>query len=114
MLAGCSAGFLNVAKIKGSHNAMKTGMLAADAIYANFASNEGQMTGDELTDYETSVRSSWVADELKASRNFKGAFEKGLWFGLAHGGLVSHITKGNEPWTFSHKKTDSQSTGTKD
>ena len=114
MLAGCSAGFLNVAKIKGSHNAMKTGMLAAEAIYANFASNQGIVTSDELTEYEKSVRSSWVAEELKASRNFKGGFEKGLWLGMAHGGLVSHITKGREPWTFAHKKTDSQATESKD
>lgn len=107
MLAGCSAGFLNVAKIKGTHNAMKTGMLAAEAIYDDFAANDGELTGAELAKYETNVRSSWVADELKASRNFKGGFEKGLWFGMAHGGLVSHLTKGSEPWTFAHKKTDS-------
>ena len=107
MLAGCSAGFLNVAKIKGTHNAMKTGMLAAEAIYDDFATNDGELSGAELEKYETSVRSSWVAEELKASRNFKGGFEKGLWAGMAHGGLVSHLTKGSEPWTFAHKKTDS-------
>lgn len=61
MLAGCSAGFLNVAKIKGSHNAMKTGMLAAEAIYENFKKNDGQVTSEELTKYETNVKSSWVA-----------------------------------------------------
>ena len=102
MLAGCSAGFLNVAKIKGSHNAMKTGMLAAEAIYDNFSKNEGEVTGDELASYETNVRSSWVAKELKESRNFKGGFDKGLWAGMAHGGFISHITKGSEPWTFAH------------
>jgi electron-transferring-flavoprotein dehydrogenase len=48
------------------------------------------------------VRNSWVAKELKESRNFKGGFEKGLWFGMAHGGLVMHLTKGREPWTFKH------------
>lgn len=114
MLAGCSAGFLNVAKIKGSHNAMKTGMLAAEAIYDNFSKNEGEVTGDELASYETNVRSSWVAKELKESRNFKGGFDKGLWAGMVHGGLISHITKGSEPWTFAHTKTDSESTGTAD
>ena len=111
MLAGCSAGFLNVAKIKGSHNAMKTGMLAAEAIYSDFKKNDGEVTGAELTDYETSVRSSWVAEEMKQSRNFKGGFEKGLWAGLAHGGLVTHVTKGREPWTFAHRTPDSQTTG---
>jgi len=113
MLAGCSAGFLNVAKIKGSHNAMKTGMLAAEAIFANFEKNNDSVTGDELTEYETSVRSSWVAEELKTSRNFKGGFDKGLWFGMAHGGLIAHVTKGREPWTLAHRKRDSETTGLK-
>ena len=110
MLAGCSAGFLNVAKIKGSHNAMKTGMLAAEAIFENYKKNDGQVTGDELVDYETSVRNSWVAEELKVTRNFKSGFDKGLWAGLAHGGLISHITKGREPWTLSHKTRDAETT----
>lgn len=60
------------------------------------------------------MRSSWVADELKQSRNFKSAFERGLWFGLAHGGLISHVTKGREPWTFAHRKPDSETTGLKE
>ena len=62
MLAGCSAGFLNVAKIKGSHNAMKTGMLAAESIYK---AHESEIEGKNLEDYEASVRSSWVAEEMK-------------------------------------------------
>ena len=65
MLAGCSAGFLNVAKIKGSHNAMKTGMLAAEAIFENFKKNDGQVTSDELKNYEDNVKGSWVAEELR-------------------------------------------------
>ena len=68
------------------------------------------MTGDELTDYEQQVRSSWVAKELKESRNFKGGFDKGLWAGLVHGGLISHITKGSEPWTLAHRTPDSETT----
>ena len=63
MLAGCSAGFLNVAKIKGSHNAMKTGMLAAEEI---FKAHEGEdFDGMEIKNYEKEVRGSWVAEELK-------------------------------------------------
>ena len=114
MLAGCSAGFLNIAKIKGSHNAMKTGMLAAEAIYEDFKKNDSELSGAELTNYETNVRSSWVAEEMKATRNFKGGFDKGLWAGLVHGGLITHITKGREPWTFAHRKRDSETTETKD
>lgn len=105
MLAGCSAGFLNVAKIKGSHNAMKTGMLAAETIFKSEI-----LEGVELVGYEKEVRSSWVAEELKASRNFKSGFERGLWAGLVHGGLTTLITKGREPWTFSHRKRDADST----
>merc|ERR1712194_764805 len=90
MLAGCSAGFLNVAKIKGSHTAMKTGMLAAEAIFDRVKEVDEYDLLDclEVTEYETSVMNSWVAEELKASRNFKGGFDKGLWAGLAHGGIV--------------------------
>jgi electron-transferring-flavoprotein dehydrogenase len=64
MLAGCSAGFLNVAKIKGSHNAMKTGMLAAEAIF-DAAKNENGLENADITSYEKNVRNSWVAEELK-------------------------------------------------
>lgn len=61
MLAGCSAGFLNVAKIKGTHNAMKTGMLAAESIFNSIE----DLDSKELIDYEKAVKNSWVAKELK-------------------------------------------------
>ena len=67
----------------------------------------------EITSYEKNVRDSWVVKEMKESRNFKGGFDKGLWFGLAHGALVS-LTKGKEPWTLKHKHTDSETTNSKD
>lgn len=108
MLAGCSAGFLNVAKIKGTHNAMKTGMLAAEEIFKQHESKD--FANSELKDYHKNVMDSWVAEELKESRNFKGGFEYGLWGGLALGGLVTHVTKGKEPWTFAHTTPDSKST----
>ena len=98
MIAGCSAGFLNVAQIKGSHTAMKTGMLAAETV-ANAIIKDEDVSGKNLTDYETKVDNSWVVQSLKESRNFQGGFKKGLWFGLAHG-FVTNITKGKEPWTF--------------
>jgi len=63
---------------------MKTGMLAAESIYKSHDNLEGK----ELKDYENSVKESWVAQELKQSRNFKGGFEKGLWAGMLHGGLT--------------------------
>jgi len=62
MLAGCSAGFLNVAKIKGSHNAMKTGMLAAEAIFNEHEAEDFEHK--EIKAYEKTVRESWVNEEL--------------------------------------------------
>ena len=97
MLAGDSAGFLNVAKIKGSHNAIKTGMLAAEAIFKQ-VQEEQEYGGQELTEYEDMFKESWVHEELFKTRNFKNGFEKGLWFGLYHG-AVTMITSGKEPWT---------------
>jgi electron-transferring-flavoprotein dehydrogenase len=112
MLAGDSAGFLDVSKIKGSHNAMKTGMLAAESIHRHFNRSDGAIDGLELTDYDTSVHDSWVVTELKKSRNFKGGFEKGLWFGMGHGFLTS-LTKGREPYSLTHKHTDATKTADK-
>merc|ERR1719443_464492 len=91
---------------------MKTGMLAAEEIFNNFESED--IEGKELFNYEKSVRKSWVCEELKQSRNFKGGFEKGLWAGLVHGGLVTHLTRGKEPWTLAHTTPDSKTTAPKD
>ena len=68
--------------------------------------SDKDLAGDELFEYEKNVRDSWVVKELKESRNFKGGFEKGLWFGLLHGRLIT-TTKGKEPWTLAHKERDS-------
>lgn len=87
LLAGCSAGFLNVAKIKGSHNAMKSGMMAAEEIFSKFKSGEDLSTSD-MSGYQQRFKKSWVHDELHVSRNFKSGFEKGLFRGLLHGGLT--------------------------
>ena len=105
MLIGDSAGFLNVAKVKGSHNAIKSGMIAAESVYEHII-NGKELERAELTEYEKNVRNSWVVRELKESRNFKGGFDRGLWFGLLHGRLIS-TTKGREPWTLTHTELDS-------
>ncbi len=84
-LIGCSAGFVNVPRIKGSHNAMKTGMLAAEAAFE--AIGDGR-EGDELKAYERAFRQSWVYDDLYKVRNVKPLWSKlGLVGGLAAGGL---------------------------
>lgn len=112
-LIGCSAGFVNVPRIKGSHNAMKTGMLAADAAYeAVIAGREG----DVLDAYEEAYKASWVYKELKVVRNAKPMLSK---LGTMMGGAVSmfdmwvnHLTGGFSFFgTMKHTKTDAASTG---
>lgn len=84
-LIGCSAGFVNVPRIKGSHNAMKTGMMAAEAA---FRALEAGRSGDELKEYEEAYENSWVYQDLKRVRNVKPMWSKlGLAGGLALGGL---------------------------
>jgi electron-transferring-flavoprotein dehydrogenase len=84
-LIGCSAGFVNVPRIKGSHNAMKTGMLAAEAAFAAVAAGR---EGDELAEYEQAFRKSWVYEDLSKVRNVKPLWSRfGLVGGLALGGL---------------------------
>ncbi len=112
-LIGCSAGFVNVPRIKGSHNAMKTGMLAAEAA---FAAIQGGRQGDELAEYETAYQNSWVAKELKLVRNAKPLLARfGTALGMMLGGLdmtITNMTRGWSPFgTLKHGKTDAASTG---
>ncbi|MGF1608892.1 MAG: electron transfer flavoprotein-ubiquinone oxidoreductase [Kiloniellales bacterium] len=107
-LIGCTAGFLNVPKIKGSHNAMKSGMLAAEAAHAALAG------GDEgygvLSAYPEAFEKSWVHEELNKARNFRPAFAKwGLLGGTLYGGLDLKLLGGKAPWTFHHKHGDHES-----
>ena len=107
-LIGCTAGFLNVPKIKGTHTAMKSGMLAADAITNAFATDsQGPILLDE---YESLLKNSWVWDELKEVRNIRPSFHNplGLWGGMAYSGIDTFILKGRVPWTFKHGKPDHQ------
>lgn len=111
-LIGCSAGFVNVPRIKGSHNAMKTGMLAADAAYeAVIAGREG----DVLAEYEAAYQASWVYKELKLVRNAKPLLSRlGTMLGGAVGMFdlwVNHLTGGFSVFgTLQHGKTDAAST----
>lgn len=112
-LIGCSAGFVNVPRIKGSHNAVKTGMLAADAAFEALSAGRA---GDELTAYQDLYEKSWVAKELKVVRNAKPLLGK---FGTALGGAlgmfdmwVAHLFGGFSFFgTMKHHKTDAESTG---
>ncbi|MDI9313915.1 MAG: electron transfer flavoprotein-ubiquinone oxidoreductase [Hydrotalea sp.] len=106
LLAGCTAGFLNVPKIKGSHTAIKTGMLAAESI-ANALSSDKPAV--ELFDYETAVKKSWVWQELKEARNIRPSFKWGFLFGLVYSALDTYIFRGRAPWTISHHGADNLS-----
>lgn len=109
LLVGCSAGMLNVAKIKGAHNAIKSGILAAESIYKELKlSGEPKRLGKEITSYQKAFNESPIFSELRKSRNVHGGFKKGLLPGLVHSYLVSSIFKGKEPWSIVHKKKDSE------
>jgi len=110
-LIGCGAGFMNVPKIKGTHTAQKSGMLAAEAIFDAIADEENQDTeGLMLHNYEEKLENSSVYKELHATRNVKPAFARhGLFGGMAYTGLFYVLGRGKEPWTFQHGHSDNQS-----
>ncbi|GAB6052101.1 electron transfer flavoprotein-ubiquinone oxidoreductase [Magnetospira thiophila] len=100
LLIGCDAGFLNVPKIKGTHTAMKTGMLAAESAFAALAS---ETPPRDLGTYGAAVRASWIWDELYRARNIRPSFAKwGLWGGIAYSALDTYLWRGKAPWTFAH------------
>jgi len=103
VLIGCDAGFLNASRIKGSHAAMKTGMLAAEAA---FAALESGRQHDELNDYPAKFRESWLYRELYKGRNFKPLMAKGLVKGALAVGIDQLLFRGNAPWTFRHRHSD--------
>ena len=110
-LIGCSAGFVNVPRIKGSHNAVKTGMLAADAAFD--ALKNGSQGGDELSAYPEAVRASWTWKDLWKVRNVKPALKYGMWLGTMVGGAhmwLNDLGLGFlVPWTSKHGKADHES-----
>ncbi len=103
-LIGDSAGFLNVPKIKGSHTAMKSGMLAAESLVDALANGR---SSDELISYPDAVKNSWLYSELHQARNFRPAFAKWkLWGGTLYAGIDLKLFRGMAPWTLSHHGED--------
>ncbi|WP_353431509.1 electron transfer flavoprotein-ubiquinone oxidoreductase [Polynucleobacter sp. MWH-UH23A] len=102
-LIGCDAGFLNASRIKGSHAAIKTGMLAAEAAIAALADNR---SADVLAGYPTAFQNSWLHTELNQARNFKAWMSKGLYLGTLMVGLEQKVLGGNMPWTVHLKHAD--------
>ena len=98
-LIGCTAGFLNVPKIKGSHTAMKSGMMAAEAIIEQLKEN-ADAPAKVLEAYPELYRNSWVYDELYRVRNSRPSFRWGLLAGTLYTGLDLKILRGKAPWTF--------------
>ncbi|MFV5214070.1 electron transfer flavoprotein-ubiquinone oxidoreductase [Azonexus caeni] len=103
VLVGDDAGFLNAARIKGSHCAIKTGALAAEACFAALC--EGRQR-DVLAAYPESFRQSWLYDELHQARNFKPWMAKGLWLGSLMFGIDQLLLRGKAPWTLHHSAPD--------
>jgi electron-transferring-flavoprotein dehydrogenase len=109
-LIGDTAGFLNVPKIKGSHTAMRSGMLAAKATYDALSTNEDGTVF--LYDYEDALRQSSIWKELKEVRNMRPSFHTPLklYGGVMYSGLEAFIFRGKVPWTLKHKGTDASAT----
>lgn len=102
-LIGDDAGFLNASRIKGSHAAIKTGMLAADAA---FDAVQGGRQSDELLAYPEAFRKSWLYAELRRARNFKQWMGKGLYLGALMVGVEQKLLGGKMPWTLHHQHAD--------
>jgi electron-transferring-flavoprotein dehydrogenase len=102
-LIGCAAGFVNVPKIKGSHTAMKSGMVAAEAVFA-------RLSGDGGATVRAALQRSWVWDELYRVRNIRPSFRLGLWGGLLYSALDTYLLRGRAPWTFHHHADHTQLT----
>ena len=99
VLIGCTAGFLNVPKIKGSHMAMKSGMLAAEAVF-NALTGEAEQA--EAASYEAAIKKSWIWDELRRVRNIRPSFKWGMWGGLVYSAIDTYLLRGRAPWTMKH------------
>ncbi|TXJ03933.1 MAG: electron transfer flavoprotein-ubiquinone oxidoreductase [Alicycliphilus sp.] len=104
-LIGCDAGYLNVSRIKGSHAAIKTGMLAGEAAYEAVAAGRQH---DELSAYPKAFEESWLYTELNKDRNFKNWFKYGLTTATLMNGFEQFVLRGHMPWTLHRDKADHQ------
>jgi len=104
-LIGDSAGFLNVPKIKGTHTAMKSGMLAAEAAFTALAE---ETPAAEMSSYPNAVKASWLWGELKKVRNIRPSFRWGLWGGMIYSAIDTYLFAGNAPWTLHHHADHTQ------
>ncbi|RQW28810.1 electron transfer flavoprotein-ubiquinone oxidoreductase [Rhodobacteraceae bacterium CH30] len=103
VLVGDTAGFLNMPKIKGTHTAMKSGLLAADSVFELLTSDEG---GNEALAYPARFEKSWLKDELYRARNIRPSFRWGMWGAMLYSAIDTYIFAGKAPWTLRHKHRD--------
>jgi len=111
VLVGDDAGFLNASRIKGTHAAIKSGMLAAEAAFEALSNGR---EGDELTAYPEAFRASWLHEELHRARNFKPMMSKGLVLGSLLVGIDQKLFGGRAPWTLTHGHADHETLVRKD
>jgi electron-transferring-flavoprotein dehydrogenase len=102
-LIGCAAGFLNVPKIKGNHTAMKSGMLAGEAVFEALASGRRVLDA-----YPAAFEASWAHEELTAVRNIRPSFRFGLLGGLLYSAFDTYVMRGRAPWTLRHHADHTQ------
>lgn len=103
VLIGDTAGFLNVPKIKGTHMAMKSGIVAAEALFDDLKQSDAQ--GREVVAYPERLKQTWLWTELHQVRNIRPSFQRGLWGGLVYSALDTYVLRGKAPWTF-HQHAD--------
>ncbi len=102
-IVGAAAGFMNVAKIKGTHTAMKSAMTAAEAAFEALRAGAGTAAPvGEVTDYRRRLEESWAWAELKGVRNIRPPFRWGLWAGMAYAACDTYLFRGRAPWTLHH------------
>ena len=102
-LIGCEAGTLNTPKIKGTHTAMKSGIVASENVFRKLEQN---LEGTELEDFQPEFNNSWAGKELKAARNVRPSFKYGLKLGTILTGIDQIILRGKAPWTLKHGEPD--------
>ena len=108
LMVGCSAGFMNVLKIKGSHTAIKSGVEAGNAVFDHLTDPDQQVNtaSPQVHSYQSNMENSWVWDELRSARNIKGSF-KNMYTGLMYGGIYKFLN-GKEPFDLRNKVKDSE------
>ena len=105
LIIGDAAGFLNVPKIKGIHNAMKSGMIAAESLFPLLQNKEQA----ECVDYSKNLKASWLWKDLYKARNIRPALRWGLWPGLIYSAIDTYLFRGHAPWTLHHAIPDHSS-----